>query len=201
MALNDIYQITLNYMWGEVVQCKNVFYYQQTDSNASGAEQLNTAMAIDVTEKILDVAPEFCIFQTQDVVNLRNPSDFYIGDYADNAGDRVVADTDPAPPFLAAQWVAARAFPGTRSARKRFPFLYENDLDGRFLSTSFSGLASVAALSTALAAVISYGGRTFRPVVVERPTPLGANPPVRYVIAAGSYGLSTRVSTQNSRKD
>ncbi|HEU0050153.1 MAG TPA: hypothetical protein VFQ43_21360 [Nitrososphaera sp.] len=201
MALNDIYQITLNYMWGEVIQCKNVFYYQQTDSNASGADQLNTAMAVQVTEKILDLAPEFCIFQTQDVVNLRNPSDFYIGDYADNAGDRVVADTDPAPPFLAVQFASARAFPGTRSARKRFPFLYETDLDGRFLSSSFSGLASVAALATALAAVISSGGRSFRPVVVQRPTPLGANPPVRYVIAAGSYAVKTRVSTQNSRKD
>ncbi|HJP95820.1 MAG TPA: hypothetical protein VJ843_00455 [Candidatus Saccharimonadales bacterium] len=201
MALNDVYMITLNYTWGDVVDCKNVFYYQQTDSNASGAEQLNTAMAIDVTEKILDVAPEFCTFQTQEVVNLRNPADFYLGDYADNEGDRVVADTDPAPPFLAAQWVSARAFPGTRSARKRFPFLYETDLDGRFLSTSFSGLASVTALSAALAAVISYGGRTFRPVVVERPTPLGSLPTVRYVIAPGSYGLNTRVSTQNSRKD
>lgn len=201
MAINDIYQVVLNYMWGEDIQCKNVFYYQQTDSNASGAQQLNNAMSSDIVTPLQLIAPPFIEFGLQETVNLRNPSDFFVGDYADNPGDRVVADTDPAPPFLAVQFVSQRAYPGTRSARKRFPFLYETDLDGRFLSTSFTGLTAVSTVATALAAVISNGGRSFRPVVVSRPTPLGTNPPVKYVIAPGTYAVSTRVSTQNSRKD
>ena len=201
MAANDIYQLVQNYRWGDDIDCKNVYYYQQTDSNVSGASQLTAAWAAAVGDNLVTLAPPFITFGTVETVNLRTPTDFHVGDYNGNQGDRPQIDTDPAPPFLAVQFVSDRAYPGTRSARKRFPFLLETDLDGRFLSSSFTGLAIIGTIAAGLAATISNGGRSFRPVVVQRPTPLGVNPAVRYPIAAGSYSVSTRVSTQNSRKD
>jgi len=199
MATGDIYRVTLNYLWNDSIQCSNVFFYRQIAGVAFAADELNTAMALDVTESILNVAPTFCKFQLQQVVNVGNPVDFFEGDYADNTGDRT-EESDPCPSFVALQFRSARAYPGTRSARKRFPFLYESDVDGNTVESALTGSAVVTALETALAARLTTGSTQFDPVVVKHPVELGVTPVVSYVIAPGSYSVMSKVSTQNTRK-
>lgn len=199
MATGSIYQITLNYTWNGSIACSNVFHYLQIAGASFAADELNLAFAVDVTESILNVAPAFCTFQLQQVVNIANPIDFFEGDYADNAGDRT-EDSDPCPSFLALQFRSARAHPGTRSARKRFPFLYESDIDGNNVEAALTGSAVVTALETALAARLTSGSNQFDPCVVAHPIHLGSTPTIRYVIAPGTYSVVSKVSTQNTRK-
>lgn len=201
MATNDIYQLTIQYDWNDQVECKNVFYYQQTDANPTGAEQLNLAFAVEIYPKVRAVAPTFIDFNLQEVVNVRLPTDYYVGNYAGAAGLRDVPDAERAPSFLALQYVSDRLQPGTRSARKRFPFLYETDINGNTVIAATSGSAPVLELGVVMSAPISNGGRTFRPVVVKRPVKLGTLPTVQYIIPNNGYKVSLKVSTQNSRKD
>lgn len=199
MATGSIYQITLNYKWGGVIDCSNVFHYLQISGVSFAADELNLAFAVDVNEAILNVAPGFITFNVQQVVNIANPIDFFEGDYDSNSGDRS-EDSDPCPSFLALQFKSARAHPGTRSARKRFPFLYESDVDGNNVEAALYGSVVVAALETALAARLTSGSTQFDPCVVKHPIALGVTPAISYVIAPGSYHVQTKVSTQNSRK-
>lgn len=199
MATNDVYRVTLNYLWNAAIECSNVFYYRQIAGAAFAADELNFAFAADVFGSIENVAPEFITFQLQQVVNVGNPIDFFEGDYADNPGDRTEV-SDPCPSFLALQFRSARAYPGTRSARKRFPFLYEADIDGNSVEAALTGSVVVAALETALAARLTSGSNQFDPVVVAHPVELGVVPTVRYTIAPGSYSVQSKVSTQNTRK-
>lgn len=199
MATGSIYQITLNYLWNDTIECSNVFHYLQISGVSFAADELNLAFATDVTESIINVAPEFIKFGLQQVVNIANPIDFFEGDYGGNEGDRT-EESDPCPSFLALQFKSARAHPGTRSARKRFPFLYESDVDGNNIEAALSGSAVVTALKTALAARLTSGSTQFDPCVVAHPVILGVTPTIRYVIAPGTYSVMTKVSTQNTRK-
>lgn len=199
MAVGDVYQVVLNYRWNNEIDCKNVFYYIQSAGGSPSAANLNLAFSDGVATPLLNLAPEFCVFTTQQVTNIHTPTDYAEGDYANNAGDRT-EESDPCPSFLALQYKSTRPHPGTRSARKRFPFLYESDIDGNNVEAALSGSVVALAVANALNDIISNGGKSFNPVVVHRPIILGTNPDVVYELTSQTWSVQTKVSTQNSRK-
>lgn len=203
MAVNDIYKVTFKYTWtpadgiaGGAVDCTNVHFYRQSSGATVAALSLRVAL-VTLYNNLRDVAPPFITFTGIDVVNVKTPTDYYNA-VLNAVGLRVVT-TQQMPSYVALQYVSSRAQPGTRSARKRYPFLVEEDCAGNFLTGAFSTNTEVQDVKDNLGAVITNETETFQPVVVKKPITLGVNPTVSYQIPF--YGVSSKIATQNSRKD
>lgn len=200
MATGDIYQLVLKYRWDDSIDCSNAFYYQHAAGTASiAADFLNDAFISDVFPAIDALAPTAISFISQDIVNYRNPADYQVAPFGTQTGNRT-SESTLAPSFLAIQYVSGRAEPGTRSARKRFPFLFENDFAKNMLDLSAPVATIATNLATAMSNIISNGGNTFTPVCVKRPLILGVNPGYSFVIPPRPYVLSQKLSTQDTRK-
>lgn len=202
MAINDLFRLTY-FFENQGVTCLNVYHYKQITGPATGASNaLNQAFFNGVYNALRNAMPEEVLITGIRVENLFTPSDFYENMAVADPG-LYVSVSGLAPSWLAVQYVASRPFPGTRSARKRFPFLVENDLNGNLLDVSSAPRVALwDALGTAIGSDLTYLTYGYTPVVVYNATPGVGVPPTwteRYAI--GSYALSPRIASQDSRKE
>lgn len=201
MAVGDLYRVTMSYV-NQLQECSNIFHFQQTSTQANAAPALSAGFFTDLFPSIVAVAPEPVIFKFLEVVNIRVPSDYSMGSLLDTPGDRPQGvGVDLAPSWLALQYFTARPYPGTRSGRKRFAFLYETDIEGNVLDEDFQILAAVTALKTALASPITDPNGNFAPAIVKSGYEVG-NPlkPAVLSYLPTTWFLDTKVSSQDSRK-
>lgn len=201
MAVGDLYRVTMNYT-NQMQECSNVFHYQQTSTQANAAPALSAGWYDDFFPKILAVAPELVTFQNLEVINLRVPSDYAVGSLLNTPGSRTAAvGVDLAPSWLAVQFFTARPYPGTRSGRKRFAFLYETDIEGNVLDEEFQELTALNNLAAGLDDPITDTNGSFVPAVVKAGYQIG-NPlkPAVLSYLPTTWFLDIKVSSQDSRK-
>lgn len=196
MAVGEIYQVKAIQEYLDV-QVLNVFYYEQTTGVTDAALFAGGAVDTAIYQRWKEVANPLWQLDAIEVVNVARPSDFSYVDYTGYVGERE-EDSNLASPRLAVQFKSARAYPGTRSARKRFAGVYTDDMAGKVWSFSLGVQATLTLIETALAAVLGSGVSYFKPVVVRHPVELGVAPVKRYDIV--SYAYQAAVSTQNTRR-
>lgn len=201
MAINDLYRLTY-FFENQGVTCLNVYHYKQLAGGATnGASNLNQAFFNTVYNPIRNALPVDVSITGIRVENLLQNSDFFENMGVNDPG-LYESVSGLAPSWLAAQFVSPRPYPGTRSARKRFPFLVENDLNGNLLDVSSAPRVALwNALGVAIGNEVSNLTYLYTPVVVYDasegvgPTRLWTE---RYAIS--SYALSPRIASQDSRK-
>jgi len=205
MAVGEIYQVRHNQQWGAGLTGEtarnmvNVFFYRQkAGATANAAANLRTAFGA-YFPLWAALFPPFVQYIGTDFVNIARPTDFYNHIGVSAFGERE-EDSIPLAPWAALQWKSNRAFPGTRSMRKRFGCLYQSDTDGSQINETAIGTGILSNMNSFLSAVIDDGvGTEFEPVVVKRPIVLSETPVLRYVVTGGQF--SGVLSTQNTRKD
>jgi len=199
MASGDVYKLDLRGLWAATIPWQSRFTYQLVNAVSGVAERCFEGFEEDVLPELIACAPTAVTFEQIDVVCVRTPTDFYSEALGSEPGTRI---TDPvsqlAPSFLAVQYRSNRAGPGTRHGRKRFPFLYEADFSGNDLASGVESDPDFLAVATVLGQAISFASISFTPVICHGALVLGVVPTVSFPVE--SYGLRTRISTQNSRK-
>lgn len=206
MGLGSLYQVTLGYDWyadaalsGSPVACRNVWYYRQSAGpTVIAAPVLKTLFENTIViPRLRDIAPQNIDFQFLEIKDpYQNPD--YVNAGLAYTGNRVITQ-GVAPSFLGVSYSTQRPYPGTRSGRKRFPFLMEEDMNGNNLAGTFLALADVTGLAVDMATVLSSGGDTFIPIVAKRADTPGALPTLSYDITA-AWDIQSKIATQNTRK-
>lgn len=203
MAINDIYRVVNSYEWiapaggGSNESCQNVYHYRQTGGSAvDAAPNLLSAFLGVVAAALGNTAPPNINFLSTTVTNLGNPADYSI--YATPAlGSRVVVGASWASPEANISCYNPRPFPGTRQARKSYPFLYRGELLGKNIDFTINGLDTlVNALLAALGANIGNAGNQFNPAVVRETSP-GV---FTYVWSPDNWFVKPFIGTQDTRR-
>ena len=204
MAIGDIYRVVMNYIWnpaaggGSPQPCSNVFYYRLTATTAlKPATELQTAFGQDVLPSLIAIAPSTVEFTGHSCLNTADMADFYEAFYTANGG-RAVGPDHPLSPVNNLTFVSQSPRPRTRSARKRFPFLVETDVNGKVIDLGAIGVALVNSAANAMENQISYGTSTAVPVVARK----GATPTAPYteVYPITQYDPKTYIASQDTRR-
>jgi len=189
MTVGAVYQVKMYTGGSTANEVLNVFHYEQTVGADTAASALFVAFRDEVVANLAPIISNTLEITTVSVASLPNPTDFYT-DYVYEPGTRV---TDMSTAFLAwgFQYLSARS--DARSGSKRFCGVAEGDQSNG--QPSVNALILLTLLGSKLAATISSGGKSFKPVILgvrSGGVTLEKNP-----ISGVSF---TRVTTQNTRK-
>lgn len=198
MAASDRYVVTMETNWTYITGAPgiNVFAYTQT-LGTGNAFTLWGELAAQVTPAIAAIISNLCAIRDVSIINLDDPSDFYVGDVND-VGTRT---GDPLPQFCAWYFDYLRTTRTVKNGRKSFGIVAEADWTGASPAAGIT--ASISNLQTILGGDISDGAvtNTWSPRIWRRAGTYG-NPPVAwsdtFFPVAGV--VFRTVGSQNSRK-
>lgn len=178
MAIGDVYRIINSYTWAAPVdggndeECQNVYHYAHTSgADVVAADNLLAAFLGSVANAIINLAPPHITFTGTVCYKLEDQSDF--AQFIGNApGLRVTAVAVQSTPEQNIVLYHPRPFPGTRQARKSYPFLMRNEVNGKNIDYDINDLQTpVTALRALLGQSINSSGQQFTPCVpLENPT-------------------------------
>jgi len=178
VAVGDLYRVVNKYTWfapaggGDNEECQNVYHYRQTSgSDVQAADSCLSAWLAVVADILIDVAPVHVSFTETSVVDPNDTSDYavFVGI---SPGLRAAGGAAAASPENNISMYNPRPFPGTRQARKSYPFLFRNELIGKNIDFEINGLdALMPTLRGALGVTIVSGGNAFMPCVVRESFP------------------------------
>lgn len=209
MAGLDIYMCKVTYVWtdgtaeSEAETCTNRWFYQQVGGlNENSADELENAFYANVWDYMRAVAPNTISFPQFEVINMMNASDYALTiSTVPAVGLRNPEGGVPITPVNNVGLVTNRPNPGVRAGRKRFPFLYREDVVGKRLAFTALVEADWTSFAAAMAAPITFGGVTFQPVIAApAPGGYGSGAFLRFPITSWTPQFD-RIASQDTRKN
>lgn len=192
MASGDRFLLTLNGDYHGILW-KNVFGYRH-DTGSSTAAALGSVFDASVLNALRDMQATSCNYNTIEVINLDEPTDFATVIPTITNGTDV---GDGLPAFVCTAFLIARQSRLVRNGWKRFTGVTEPMVDGQNLASAYQTKANALAgqLTTYLGTV---EGDAWYPQIVRRTIVNGVT---QYTFfEAGTVSFS-KISTQNTRKD
>lgn len=195
MALNDIYQIRVEYHDHDEEDMVNVFYYQQTASGTPGASGVSTVFLNSIWNVVRAAQPAATITDKITVVNGMDNADSFEG-FPSTAGTS--ANSGVLPSFVAAAFRNPRPKVGDQYSYKRIGGLaYDlNSTDGQWNAAMQAALGAVALV---LNDTVTPSGVAISPCQITGPFRLGVIPTFARLLTS-PWQLNLTPTTQNTRK-
>lgn len=202
MTISDIdFKVSLHTSQG-TQQCLNVWHYRKQSAHVAGdAQNLAAAFNVTVCAAIATMCNSQVNFGLIDVINLADPTDYYVQESSAVSG--AVSSTSPGPRFLAYSFQQPRTRRDGRHGYKRFVGVSEELVDANGLNPTGALIAAIPNVATAISQIITSGGSSYRPMIPKSSLVTLPDLTQQYVLTdlfPMGPAIYLGVTTQNTRK-